>query len=141
MSFQSEKYIFFNRKRQEIIMITIARLSHEGYWLSDPSIGIPNPLEHGIYTQNGYKYHYVMFAHKDAEDRCMLVKLYTKVSGSPGSMLQRICYMKQIKPRLGDYDQWKDPKILSPEQSAFISEFDASSKRDIQFIEYKNPND
>jgi hypothetical protein len=131
---KSDTHLFFDQKRGKAIKIVIASLNR-GYWRSDLTDRIKNPLDKGEIEGERYKYRYAITAAKSKKGGCLLINRIARIYGANKDTLLECFYIQEVASKLGDYAKWAKANTLNEGQRAFLTTFIQDSKTDIQFIE------
>jgi hypothetical protein len=129
----SETHLFFNQKQGKAIKIVIARLNR-GFWKSDLTNRIKNPLDKGEIEGARHKYRYAVIATKSKSGGCLLINRIARIYGANKDTLLECYYIQEVASKLGDYSKWEKANALDEGQRAFLSAFIQNSKKEIQFI-------
>ena len=129
----SETHLFFDQKQGKAIKIVIASLTH-GFWKSDLTDRIKNPLDKGEIEGARYKYRYAVMATKSKSGGGLLINRIARIYGANKDTLLECYYIQEVPPKLGDYSKWEKANALDEGQKAFLSAFIQNSKQEIQFI-------
>jgi hypothetical protein len=131
---KSESHLFFDQKQGKAIKIVIARLTR-GFWRSDFTDKIKNPLDKGEIEGARHKFRYAVMASKSKNGGCLLINRIARLYGARKDILLECFYFLEVASKLGDYSKWEKPNALNEDQRAFLSTFIQNSKKEIQFIE------
>jgi hypothetical protein len=129
----SEAHLFLDQKRGKAVKIVIANLNR-GYWKSDLSDRIKNPLDKGEIKGERHKYRYVVMAAKTQNGGCLLINRVARIYGANKQTLLECYYIQDVASKLGNYSKWEKANALDEGQRALLSTFIQDSKKEIQFI-------
>jgi hypothetical protein len=129
----SETNLFFDQKKGKAIKIVIARLNR-GFWKSDLTDRIKNPLDKGKIEGARYKYRYAVMATESKGGGCLLINRMARIFGANKDTLLECYYIQEVTSKLGNYSQWENASTLNEGQRGFLSTFIQNSQKELRFI-------
>lgn len=129
----SESNLFRNKKEKKAIKIVIATLNR-GYWKSNLTDKIKNPLDSGRLDGAGRSYDYAVTSVKAKGGGCLLVNRFARIYGADKDTLVECYYIQQVDSSQGNFSKWQHPNTLSDKQRAFLSAFVEKSMQEMRFI-------
>lgn len=129
----SESNLFQNKKEKKAIKIVIATLNR-GYWKSNLTDKIKNPLDSGKMDGAGRSYQYAVTAVKAKDGGCILVNRFARIYGADKDTLVECYYIQQLDSSQGTHSKWQHPNTFSDQQRAFLSAFVEKSMKEMRFI-------
>jgi hypothetical protein len=129
----SEAHLFLDQKQDKVVKIVIANLNR-GYWRSDLTDQIKNPLDKGEIKGERHKYRYAIMAAQSKNGGCLLINRIARIYGANKQTLLECYYIQDVASKLGRYSKWEKANALNEAQRAFLSTFIQNSLKEVQFI-------
>jgi hypothetical protein len=129
----SEAHLFIDKKQGKAVKIVVARLNR-GYWKSDLTDRIKNPLDRGEIKGERYRYKYAVMAAKSKNGGCLLINRIARTFGASKQTLMECYYIQDVAKKLGNYSKWEKANTLDEDQRSFLSTFIQKSKTEVQFM-------
>ena len=129
-----ENYCFNNAAEKKAVEIDIATLTDSrASWQPDMNKGGSNLLISDKETKAGVIYQTAVWAQATRDGKCLLVKRLGKIVGAKRNCMVQIFYSHEIKPELGDRNQWRDASLLNSAQRDFLKVFLESADQQVEF--------
>ena len=129
-----DQHFLADRINKTLLIIQTIKVN-QGYWLPDLNMGLKNLLDRGHEEHQGTRYQSGVWATKNEDGDCVLIKRLGRVAGPQSNILLKIIYIEPIKKSTADCAKWQQASMLNEAQRSIVSQFIDTFAANVQFTD------